>query len=51
MTKSLRGPAVLRGGLELASSHPPGHAGPMGHPAEKRRRATYADLEAAPPNK
>ncbi|WP_437892828.1 Uma2 family endonuclease [Sorangium sp. So ce124] len=23
----------------------------MGHPAEKRRRATYADLEAAPPNK
>jgi Uma2 family endonuclease len=23
----------------------------MGHPAERRRRATYADLEAAPPNK
>jgi Uma2 family endonuclease len=23
----------------------------MGHPVEKRRRATYADLEAAPPNK
>ncbi|WP_437647789.1 Uma2 family endonuclease [Sorangium sp. So ce362] len=23
----------------------------MGHPAEKRRRATYADLEAVPPNK
>jgi Uma2 family endonuclease len=23
----------------------------MGRPAEKRRRATYADLEAAPPNK
>lgn len=23
----------------------------MGHPAEKRRRATYADLAAAPPNK
>jgi Uma2 family endonuclease len=23
----------------------------MGHPAEKRQRATYADLEAVPPNK
>jgi len=22
----------------------------MGHPAEKRTRATYADVEAAPPN-
>jgi Uma2 family endonuclease len=29
----------------------PGHAHLMGQPAEKRRRATYADLEAVPPGK
>src|SRR5438105_3253637 len=32
--------------------HPrPGHAHFMGQPAEKRPRATYADLEAVPPGK
>src|SRR5689334_1041236 len=28
-----------------------GHAGGMGQPAKKPRRATYADLEAVPPGK
>ena len=38
-------------GLALAAAHPPGHAAFMGHPAEKPRRATYADLEAVPAGK
>jgi Uma2 family endonuclease len=35
----------------LAVSSPSGHAPPMGQPAEKRPRATYADLAAVPPGK
>jgi Uma2 family endonuclease len=37
--------------MALAPLAAPGQASAMGHPAEKHRRATYADLEAVPPNK
>lgn len=35
----------------MRDAHPVGHAAAVGLPAEKPRRATYADLEAVPANK
>src|SRR5262249_48736513 len=51
----LRASSKARGSLDeiehLARPPPPRHAQGMGQPAEKRPRATYADLEAVPRGK